>query len=201
MDFVHPYEKLTLAQVGWPLAVYLISLHVLMLTKPDFCKAWLKKLPRHYQAGVIVMSVAMGWFWFLVAPAGNSVIPVLSSLSRDLAEFNVAKPALRIVVPLFAIGMCLHVREFLFVRALGLLALMVAGPLLQAAMFKDESTRILIPIFTYIIITAGLFFVGMPYLFRDFVNWVTASDKRWNIMTWAGLGYGVMVLICTVAFW
>ena len=201
MDLVHPYEKLTLVQVGWPVAAYLLATHAFMLAKPAFCKEWLVKLPRHYNAGVIVMSIAMGWFWLLVAPESNSVVPWLSSLSRDLAEFNTMKPMLRIAVPAFCIGMCLYAKEFLFVRGLGTLALMVAGPLLQAAMFKDEATRVLIPIFGYMLVTAGVFCVGMPYLFRDLINWVLADGKRYTALVLGGLGYGVAVLICTLAFW
>ncbi len=201
MDLVHPYEKLTLVQVGWPVAVYLIATHLFMLLKPDFCQTWLKKLPRHYNAGVIVMCLAMGWFWLLVAPEQNSIVPILSSLSRNLAEFNAAKPLLRIAVPIFCIGMCLYVREFLFVRGLGMLALMAAGPLMQAAMFQDEPTRVLIPIFGYAIVTAGVFFVGLPYLFRDLVNWVVAERMRWNMLVSAGLVYGIAVLACTLMAW
>ena len=201
MDFVHPYEKLTLSDVGWPVAIYLIVSHLFLLLKSDFSKAWLQKLPRNYNAGVIVMSIAMAWFWLLVSPENNGVFPALSALSRDLAEFNAVKPILRIAIPAFAVGMCLYVREFLFVRGLGLLALMAAGPLLQAGMFKDEPTRILIPLFAYAILTLGLFCVGMPYLFRDLINWVTAESKRWNALVGVGLLYGIAVLVCTVAFW
>jgi len=201
MDLVHPYEKLTLVQVGWPIAIYLIVTHVFMLVKADFCKEWLKKLPRHYNAGVIVMGIGLAWFWLLVAPEKLSIFPFLSKLSMNLAEFNSMKPALRIIVPLFCIGMCLYVREFLFVRGLGLVALMVAGPVLQGGMFKDEPTRFLIPIFAYIILTLGMYCVGMPYLFRDTVKWVTANNTRWNVLVWAGLLYGLAVLYCTIFLW
>jgi len=201
MDLSHPYERLTLSDVGWPLAIYLIGFHLFLFIKSDFSKDWLKKLPRNYNAGVIVITISMGWFWLLIAPETNNILPVLSSLSRDLAEFNSMKPILRIAVPVFAIGMCLYAREFLFVRGLGLLTLMIAGPLLHGAMFKDEPTRILIPIFAYIMLTLGLIWVGLPYRFRDMVNWATADNKRWNALVGAGFVYGVAVLICTIAFW
>jgi len=105
------------------------------------------------------MCLAMAWFWLLLAPEQNSVMPILSELSRNLAEFNALKPIMRLVVPIFCVGMCLYVREFLFVRGLGMLTLMAAGPLLQGAMFKDEPTRILIPLFAYAILIFGMFCV------------------------------------------
>src|SRR6478736_2480778 len=50
-----------------------------------------------------------------------------------------------------------------------LLGLMVAAPLLGAAFLKDPESRLLVPIYAYGLLTASLFFVGMPYLFRDAV--------------------------------
>ena len=35
-------------------------------------------------------------------------------------------------------------------------------------------------------LTASMFCVGMPYLFRDAVNWVTADHKRWTCVLSCG---------------
>jgi hypothetical protein len=58
-----------------------------------------------------------------------------------------------------------------------------------------------VPIFAYAMLTASLFCVGMPYLFRDAVTWVTADQKRWTRLSFAGLGYGIATLVCAFAFW
>jgi hypothetical protein len=50
-------------------------------------------------------------------------------------------------------------------------------------------------------LTASLFFVGMPYLFRDAVAWVTARQSRWMIFSAIGLIYGLATLACAFAFW
>jgi hypothetical protein len=96
---------------------------------------------------------------------------------------------------------CISVRDFLAVRALGLLGLMAAAPLLGAAFLKDPQSRLLVPIFAYAMLTASLFWVGMPYLFRDAVTWVTADQKRWTLYSLAGLGYGIATLVCAFVFW
>jgi hypothetical protein len=198
----HPYENIPLAVVGYLLAAWLLAAHVFMLVKPEFCQTWLKKLPRHYNAGIYTLGFGMLWFWLLVAPDDISgSFSFLSALTMDIGEFNAVKPYLRIAVPVGYIGMVLYVREFLFVRGLGVVALMVASPLLEAAFLKDPSTRVLVPIFGYILLTKGLFWVGMPYTFRDAVTWATATDKRWRMLAFAGIGYGVLVLACTILFW
>lgn len=200
-DLVHPYEKLTLFQLGIPIALYLISLHAFMLLRPETCKVWIKRLPRHYMAGVVVMGIALAWFWILVSPSRMPVFSSLSSLSMNLAEFNSMKPLLRLVIPLFFIGMCLYVKEFLFVRGLGLLGIIAAGPILIGGMFKDDPTRFVLPVFAYIILTAGMYCVGMPYLFRDFSNWLLKEDRRYQWSAGIGFGYGIVVLLFSLLFW
>ena len=169
-----------------------------MLMKPAMVQGYLKKFPRDPLAGQILMGLGMFWFWLLVAPDGFGIF---SSLQMDLGEFNGAKPLLRILVPATLLAVVLSVRDFLAVRALGVVGLMVASPLLESAFLKDPASRLLVPIYAYGLLTVSMFFVGMPYLFRDAVTWVTADAKRWNLLSLLGLGYGVATLVCALAFW
>ena len=195
---MHPYQLLSLFTTGLVLAIWLIGVHALMLAKPAMVQGFLKKFPRNDQLGQIVMGVGLAWFWLLIAP---DHLGKLSALSMDLGEFNSAKGLLQWAVPVSLILVCRSVRDFLAVRALGLFGLMVAAPLLGAAFLKDPSSRLLVPLFAYIVLTVSMFCVGMPYLFRDAVTWVTADQKRWTLLSIAGLGYGVATLVCAFAFW
>lgn len=198
MEYMHPYEHLSLFTVGVILAVWLIGIHALMLAKPAMVQGYLKKFPRDAMAGQILLGIGLAWFWLLIAPESMGV---LGSLSMDLGEFNSAKPMLRILVPVSLVLVTVSVRDFLAVRALGVVGLMAASPLLESAFLKDPGSRLLIPVFAYAMLTASLFWVGMPYLFRDAVTWVTADQKRWKVLSLVGLGYGVATLVCAVAFW
>lgn len=198
MDPMHPYQTLSLFTAGLVLAVWLIGIHALMLAKPAATQEFLKKFPRNPLAGQILMGIGLAWFWLLIAPTG---LGKLSALAMDLGEFNSAKGLLQILVPVSLVLVCISVRDFLAVRALGLVGLMAAAPLLGAAFLKDPASRLLVPIFAYAMLTVSLFLVGMPYLFRDAVTWVTADQKRWTILSLAGLGYGVATLIFAFAFW
>lgn len=195
---MHPYQLLSLFTTGLVLAIWLIGVHALMLMKPAMVQQFLKKFPRNEHLGQILMGLGLAWFWLLIAP---DHLGKLSALTMDLGEFNNAKRLLQWGVPITLILVCRSIRDFLAVRALGLLGLMVAAPLLGAAFLKDPSSRLLVPIFAYAVLTASMFCVGMPYLFRDAVTWVTADQRRWTLFSFAGLGYGVATLICTFAFW
>jgi len=198
MDPMHAYKHLSLFTVGIILALWLIGSHALMLAKPALVQGYLKKFPRDTMTGQILLGIGLGWFWLLIAPDN---LNLLSALTMDLGEFNGAKPILQYLVPVSIGLVAISVRDFLAVRALGVLGLMVASPLLESAFLKDPSSRLLVPIYAYGLLTASLFWVGMPYLFRDAVTWATANPKRWTILSLAGLGYGVATLVCACAFW
>ena len=198
MDPKHPYENLPLFGTGLVLALFLIALHALMLARPKTMQHFLVRFPRNPMAGQILLGIGLGWFWLLVAPDG---IGKLSALTMDLGEFNNAKRILRILVPVALVLVVISVRDFLAVRALGLCGLLAAAPLLEAAFLKDPASRLLVPIYAYALLTTSMFFVGMPYLFRDAVAWFTADGKRWLALSAAGLGYGLLTLLCALLFW
>ncbi len=198
MDPMHPYERLPLFTTGLVLAIWLIASHALMLVKSAETQAFLRKFPRNVLAGQILLGIGLAWFWLLIAPSG---LGKLSALAMDLGEFNRAKGLLRILVPLTYVWVCISVRDFLAVRALGVCGLMAASPLLESAFLKDPGSRLLVPIFAYALLTKSMFWVGMPYLFRDAVTWATASQARWRILCLGGLAYGAAVLVCAFAFW
>ncbi|MGJ8678617.1 MAG: hypothetical protein ACSHX0_13980 [Akkermansiaceae bacterium] len=195
---MHPYEKLPLNTVGYILAAWLICLHLWMLLKPVESKNFLIKLPRNSALAPWFMGIGMAWFWLLIAPDG---LGFLSKLQMDLGEFNSAKKILRIIVPIAAAGMILHVKEFLTVRAIGVIALMSAAPLLYSSFLEPSITRLLVPIFTYVMIIKGLFWVGMPYTMRDAITWVTKTEARYKSAALGGLIYGIAVLVCAILWW
>lgn len=195
---MHFYERLPLFGTGVALGVWLVAVHALMLAKPHAVQGFLKRFPRNDRMGQILLAVGMLWFWLLVAPPGKGIF---SALAMDLGEFNGLKPHLRIIAPVSIVAVSMAVKEFLAVRALGLVGLMAAAPLLEAAFLKDPQSRLLIPLFAYAMIIKSLYWVGMPYLFRDAVAWAVARPQRWTALSAAGLVYGIAVLASAFLFW
>ena len=198
MDYQHAYDKLPLFGTGLVLGFWLIALHVAMLVKSDQVQNILVKFQRDPKAGQILLAIGLGWFWLLCAPPD---LGILSSLAMDFGEFNRAKPLLRILVPFMVVAVAMSVRDFLAVRALGLIGLMAAAPLLEAAYLEDPLSRLLVPVYAYGLLTSCMFMVGKPYLFRDALNWAKASDARWRALSFSGLVYGVAVVLCALLFW
>lgn len=200
-EAMHPYESIPLSAAGIVVGIYLVAAHTVMLAKPELTQGWLKKLPRNYHAGVYAMSLGMIWFWLLVAPDLRGTFAFLGKLSMNLGEFNGLKPLLQIAVPLACVGLCTQVREFLFVRGLGVVAMVAAAPILKAAFLEEPGSRVLLSLFAYVLLTAGMFWVGMPFTFRDAVNWAIKTPSRWKSLAAGGLVYGLVILILSFTAW
>lgn len=194
----HPYQEISLGTAGLVLGIILVADYGFIFLKADTSKKIAQKLPRNADLGTYFMGFGMVWFWLLVAPPDKGIF---SALSMDLGEFNKVKTYLMIGVPLFCVGMIVYVREFLFVRGLGLCLLMASAPLLYASDFEDAPLQFLMPAVCYLMIIKGLYFVGMPYLFRDGVNWVTASDTRWRGLALGGLALGLVFMTLGLTAW
>ena len=125
-------------------------------------------------AGAALLTVDLVWsFWLLV--------------TMEMGEFASFRRPLLILLPIGFILVLRFVDEFLAVRALGILCLLAAEPLLDAAFLRPETSRLLVTVLAYLMIVAGLIWVTMPYLLRDQIQWSARSAERWWLLSGFGL--------------
>ncbi|MEM7147299.1 MAG: hypothetical protein AAF591_19440 [Verrucomicrobiota bacterium] len=182
------YLDVTLRPTGIILGILLIAIHVYCLLQADKVGAWLKKFPRNKTLGVIILAIDALWCYMLIN-------------NMDLGEFFTVRRFVQLAIPLGFFLIITFSDEFLAVRAFGLFLLLAACPVLTAAFLQPPLSRLLLPILAYAWIIVGLFFVGMPYLMRDGIDWITAKPKRWTIACSAGAAYGALILACALAFY
>ncbi len=195
---MHAYENLPLQPTGIVVAALLIIFHLWMILKSPSAMAFLKKFPRNYKAGKIIMGIGMTWFWLLIIP---DKFFFKSPIAMDLQDFNSLKTIMALGVPLIAYLIITECKEFLAVRGLGLVLLMAAAPMLGAAWQEPHTFKILLPLYAYAMVTKALFMVGMPYLTRDLITWATANPGRFKSLGVAGLAYGIAMLVCAILYW
>ena len=92
-----------------------------------------------------------------------------------------------------------YVDEFLAVRALGMLLLLAAEPLIEAAFLQPQHGRILLVLVAYTWAILGMFWVGMPYLLRDQIDLVRRSRRGLERRGAGGLIYGGLLAVAGVA--
>jgi hypothetical protein len=169
---------LSLHSAGIIAGVFLVLIGLFGLLKPDFASV-VQRFPRSYVAGVILLTICLVWTFWLLA-------------TIQMGEFSSFRRPLPIG---YGLTLC-FVDEFLAVRALGILCLLAAEPLLDAAFLRYETSRLLITVFAYALIVAGLFWVAIPYVLRDQINWSARSVFHWRCLHAIALIYGVAVLAC-----
>lgn len=164
------------------IGLLLVLGHAVALLRPRATQDFLRALPRSKPLGMLLLALATIWAWLLVRHI-------------DLGEFTNWRPRLLILIPIAAWLTWQYVHEFLAARALGMLTLLAAEPLLEAAFLRPETSRLLLVTLVYVWIFLGLFWIGMPYTLRDQIGWVSKSESRWKTAAVAGLSYGALLLI------
>jgi len=175
---------LSLQTVGVIAGAFLIAISLPGLLKPDLATV-AQRFPRSRLAGVILLIVALVWSFWLLA-------------TMEMGEFSAFRRPLLIALPIGYVLVLRFVDEFLAVRALGILCLLAAEPLLDAAFLRYETSRLLVTVLAYLLIVAGLFWVTIPYLLRDEINWSARSAVRWRLLHGIALCYGVVILALAI---
>ena len=172
---------LSLQTSGFIAGIALILLSLPGLLKPGSVQNWLKRFPRSTVAGIVLLTLTLVWSFWLLA-------------TMEMGEFSSFRRPLMIALPIGYVLVLRFVEEFLAVRALGILCLLAAEPLLEAAFFRYETSRLFLTVLAYFLIVAGLFWVTMPYLLRDQINWSARNNMRWRTVHGIAAAYGLTIL-------
>jgi len=154
------------------------------LAQPARLGAAARKLPRSLPLGIVLMLLATAWFaWnFNVEP---------------IADFSAFKPYM--LAGFIAIGIlsCIFVQDFLAVRALAVLMLLLAKLMVDTGRpHLDESPWVLvIQYWAYVFVVLGIWFTITPCRLRDLINWATATDGRTRLLCAVRLTFATMVVI------
>src|SRR5438552_12967365 len=159
------YTFLDLRMAGLIVGVALIAIHAIALIHADQLGGWLKAFPRSKAAGATVLTIVGLWSFALIA-------------TMDLGEFTSYRTALLILIPIAYYLTLQFVDEFLAVRAAGMLMLLLAEPILEAAFLRPEASRLLLVLLAYIWVVLGMFWVGMPYVMRTQISWLLKTRQR-----------------------
>jgi hypothetical protein len=175
----------SLQTVGLIAGTCLILLGLPGLLRPGFVRSLGRQFPRSFVAGFVLLTLDLLWSFWLLA-------------TIEMGEFASFRRPLLIILPIGYVAVLRFLQEFLAVRALGILCLLAAEPLLDAAFFRYEFSRLFVTVFAYLLVVAGLFWVTMPYLLRDQINWSAHSDGRWRFMHGIAVVYGAVILALAI---
>jgi len=173
--------QLSLRAAGIAVGLFLLLIGTAGLLNPAM-QSMARQMPRSRITGIVLLTIALFWCLWLLS-------------TIEMGEFASFRRPLLIALPIGYILVMRFVDEFLAVRALGILCLLAAEPLLDAALLRYEMSRLVVTVFAYLLVIAGLFWVTLPYLLRDQINWTTGSNARWRIVSGGALIYGAVTLV------
>jgi hypothetical protein len=153
------------------------------LTKPVQFAAAARKFPRNLPAGIFLMLLGTAWFLWIVN-------------AEPIADFSAFKPYMMIGFAAVGILSCIFIQDFLAVRGLAVVLLLLAKLMVDTGRPHLGDTRwaLVIQAWAYLFIVAGIWFTVTPWKLRDFLNWATATEARIKIGSAVRLAFALFVV-------
>ena len=154
------------------------------LLKPAAFGVAVRKFPRSLACGWFLM--VLGTAWFLV------------NLSQEsISDFAAYKNILLLGFAAVGIGSCIFVQDFLAVRGLAVVLLLLAKLMVDTGRPYLSQTPLVLIIQTwaYLLVVAGIWLTVSPWRLRDLLNWATANEKRIKIGCSVRLAFGLFVAV------
>lgn len=154
------------------------------LTRPAEFKAAVRRFPRHVPTGVFLMLIGTAWFLYNVW-----IEPI-----EDFARF---KPHMLVGFAAVGIGSCFFVQDFLAVRGLAVVLLLLAKLMVDTGRphLGESPWVLLIQAWAYVFVAAGIWFTVSPWRLRDLLNWATATEQRVKIGSSIRLAFALLVMV------
>lgn len=172
--------KLSTLSVILGLLVALPSLFGLFKPK-EFADA-VRKFPRYTPLGYVLMLLGTVWFLYYVS-------------QETVSDFASIKKFFYILFGAVGIGSCFFVKDFLPVRGLAVLFLLLAKLMVDTARWEDTEWRLVIAAWAYALAVAGMWFTISPWRLRDILNWSVATESRTRVTNGARVAFGLFVIV------
>jgi hypothetical protein len=151
------------------------------LWRPAAAGAAARRFPRSDSWGYALMALGTVWFlWYLY--------------DERISDFEAYKPYMMIGFAALGVGTCIFVRDFLAVRGLAIVALLLARVMVDTARWADTNWRLVIVTWAYVLVVAGMWFTVSPARLRDLVEWTTRTDARVRWLSGLRLAFCLFVV-------
>jgi hypothetical protein len=153
------------------------------LVKPAEFGASVRRFPRSLPWGFALM--ILGTLWFLY------------NLSQEsISDFAPYKTILYLLFAAVGFGSCIFVQDFLAVRGLAVVFLLLAKLMVDTGRPHLGSPWVLVfQAWAYLLVIGGIWFTMSPWRLRDFLEWATATEKRIKIGCTIRLAFGLFVAV------
>jgi hypothetical protein len=154
------------------------------IMKPAQFAAVARKFPRSVPCGVVLMLLGTLWFEWNVN-------------QEPIADFAVYKPYLMGLFAAVGIGACIFIQDFLAVRGLAVVFLLLAKLMVDTGRpwLGETHWVLVIQTWAYVLVVAGIWLTVSPWRLRDFLHWVTATEQRVRVGSFARLAFALFIVV------
>jgi hypothetical protein len=153
------------------------------LLKPAALAAAARKFPRSLPWGIALMLAGTAWFlWNLY--------------QEPIADFANFLPWLIAGFAAIGIGACIFVQDYLAVRGLAVVLLLLARLMVDTGRPALGTTHwvLVIQTWAYLLAVAGMWLTISPWRLRDFIAWNNATEGRTRFLCGLRLAFSVLVV-------
>jgi hypothetical protein len=154
------------------------------LVNPAAFGAAMRKFPRSLKWGYALTLLGTAWF--------------LWNLSQEsISDFASYKNVLFGIFAAVGIGTCVFVQDFLAVRGLAVVLLLLAKLMVDTGRprLPDTAWAVVIQTWAYVFVVAGMWLTVSPWRLRNLLDWTTANEKRIKLGCAAQLSFGLFVAV------
>ncbi|HEU6449601.1 MAG TPA: hypothetical protein VFV23_14295 [Verrucomicrobiae bacterium] len=153
------------------------------IANPKKFTALAQKFPRHLPSGIFLMLLGTAWF-------------VRNVQVEPIADFSTFKPYMLMAFAAIGILSCIFVQDFLAVRGLAVILLLLAKLMVDTGRPHLGETHwvLVIQFWAYLFVVAGIIFTIAPWKLRDAINWATANETRVKISSAFRLAFALFII-------
>ena len=154
------------------------------IAKPAAFAAAVRKFPRSMTWGYVLMLLGTVWF-------------VWNLSQESIADFAAWKTPLLGAFAAIGIGACVFVQDFLAVRGLAIVLLLLAKLMVDTGRPELPASPwvLVFQSWAYVLVVAGIWFTVSPWRLRDLLNWSTANEQRIKVGCGLRLAFGLLVAV------
>jgi hypothetical protein len=156
------------------------TIGILTLAVPSAATKIWRAIPRSVWPGRLLSALCILWagLWLCIMPLGP-----LSAI-RDL---------LWLLIPIAIASVCLFTPDLLTCRAIGGLFVLLPTPMLSSAAWHPSPFRYVVILYAYTMVVAGMYYIALPWLLRDHINWSLAKPARSRTIAAAAIALGLFI--------
>jgi hypothetical protein len=158
------------------------ALNLYALLQPAAFTASARRFARSQAWGYFLMPLGTLWFLFNLN-------------NESISDFAAYKNLMLLGFGGVGLGTCFFVRDYLAVRGLSVVLLLLAWFTLNFARWSNSPWHVIVSAWCYVWIIAGMWFTISPWRLRDYLLWLTASPQRLKIQSGIRLGFAALIIV------